>query len=61
MFRSRTEKGNVATSPTSQEDADLRAKAMDDAYCENCVYCTDCSYCKNCAYCTCLLYTSRCV
>lgn len=55
MFTSKTENGNVATSNSSQYDADFAARRMDVLGCRYCTDCTDCAYCmycRDCANCT---------
>ena len=63
MFTSITNKGNAATSLLSQDDADSKARAMDQSGCENCTDCTDCrgcKYCTSCRGCTDCKYCEEC-
>jgi hypothetical protein len=48
---STTAKGNSYSSEISQEDAEYRAKKLDDSGCTNCTNCTNCNGCINCSNC----------
>ena len=49
---SKTARGNVGVSYTSQQAAEDQAAQMDAANCTYCTNCMDCTYCTNCTNCT---------
>ena len=52
MFHSKvTEKGNSSYSFFSQEEAESRARFLDENNCINCINCIDCKDCKDCTNC----------
>lgn len=58
-----TPKGNSSYSYDSQEDAEAKAKYLDDhgcAYCSRCSCCACCSGCSDCSYCSFCSDCSRC-
>ena len=50
-FSEITSKGNSSISHVSQEDAEHRAKKLDDANCTDCSYCDNCTDCDSCNSC----------
>ena len=47
-----TDKGNSSYSDDSQDDAEAKAKWLDDHGCSRCSYCSYCSGCSYCSYCS---------